>query len=280
MCCLVMACFTGATGLITWADSPVPGAGYHASMSRLHTEYLRLYLPPGADGTGDQTLVGRDGRVRALVLGLRQPADWATLSAVWRGVQADLGWPAPVIAVNGVDAFELWFSLAEAVPASEAFAVLDGLRRRYLPDVTPDRLCLWPTADAAPWSAARIPALQTTTGGWSAFVAPDLPAVFGDEPTLDFQPGDDAQAELLGRTGSVRAADWRAAQTLLQAAGRAASITVSAPAVPEMSAPAGGDTAALNGPYQDPRSFLLDVMNHPAVALELRIRAAQALLTP
>lgn len=247
-------------------------------MSRLHTEYLRLYLPPDAE---DHTLVGRDGRVRALVIGLRQPADWAALSAVWRGVQTDLGWPAPAIAVNGVDAFELWFSLAEAVPAQEAATLLDALWRRYLPDVTPARLSLWPRADAAPWRAARIPALQEGSGGWSAFVAPDLPAVFGDEPTLDFQPGDDAQAELLGRASGIRAADWRAAQGLLQAAAGVGSTSASAPAAaPMTAAAAGSEVVALNGPYQDPRSFLLDVMNHPAVALELRIRAARALLAP
>lgn len=248
-------------------------------MSRLHTEYQRLYLPPDAE---DHTLVGRDGRVRALVLGMRQPADWAALSAVWRGVQADLGWPAPAIAVNGVDAFELWFSLAEAVPAAEAAALLDALRHRYLPDVTPARLSLWPRADAAPWRHARIPALQDATGGWSAFVAPDLPAVFGDEPTLDFQPGDDAQAELLGRISGVRAADWRAAQALLLAAAGPGGAAASAPAAGPASAPELSPAAPdlMNGPYQDPRSFLLDVMNHPAVALELRIRAARALLKP
>jgi hypothetical protein len=36
--------------------------------------------------------------------------------------------------------------------------------------------------------------------------------------------------------------------------------------------------AALQGPYQDPRRFLLDVMNDPTVALALRIDAAKALL--
>ena len=43
----------------------------------------------------------------------------------------------------------------------------------------------------------RVPQLQAETGRWSAFVAPDLAAVFGDEPVLDIPPGDEAQAELL-----------------------------------------------------------------------------------
>ena len=160
-------------------------------MTRLQTEYQRLYLPPvaSADSADAPGLMGADGRVRTLVLALSRPADWDALSPVWRGVQSDLDLPAPAIAVNGVDAFELWFSLAEPVPVAEAAAFLQGLRQRYLADVKPARLRLWPDA-AAPTPSpgpSRIPALQPATGRWSAFVAPDLPAVFGT-----FTDGQDA----------------------------------------------------------------------------------------
>jgi len=47
------------------------------------------------------------------------------------------------------------------------------------------------------------------------------------------------------------------------------------PAQPPAASPA---HSALNGPYQDPRRFLLDVVNDPTVALALRIDAAKALL--
>ena len=83
-----------------------------ARMNRLDTEHQRLFASD-PDATAE-------GRLRHLVLALSGPADWAPLSAVWRGVQADLDLPAPAIAVNGVDAFELWFSLADPVPIHTA----------------------------------------------------------------------------------------------------------------------------------------------------------------
>jgi len=245
-------------------------------MDRLQTQYHRLYLPPGSDTAAARGLIDPDGQVRAMVLALAQPADWATLAPVWRGVQADLAWPAPAIAVNGVDAFELWFSLAQPVPVIEAVACLQGLRQRYLADVKPARVRPWPTADAAPWAAPLIPALHAPER-WSAFVAPDLAAVFGgDDPSLDVQPGDDAQADQLGRLLSIQPSDWQAAAAQLQAAPAAVTPAPSAPAAPAH-APAPAHSA-LNGPYEDPRRFLLAVMNDPTVALALRIDAARALL--
>ena len=248
-------------------------------MTRLQTQYQRLYQLPATDSTAG--LIGPGGEVRALVLALGKPADWAALSPVWRGVQADLELPAPAIAVNGVDAFELWFSLAEPVPVAEAAAFLQGLRLRYLADVKPARLRLWPDAVAPTASPgpSRIPALQPATGRWSAFVAPDLPAVFGDDPSLDFQPVDDAQAEQLGRLASIPPDAWQAALAQLQAVAPVAAVAAAAHTA--LSSPASSAVtahAALQGTYQDPRRFLLDVMNDPTVALALRIDAAKALL--
>ena len=163
-----------------------------ARMNRLDTEHQRLFASD-PDATAE-------GRLRHLVLALSGPADWAPLSAVWRGVQADLDLPAPAIAVNGVDAFELWFSLADPVPIHTAAAFLDGLCDRYLGDVAPARRRCWPSSDPGlQVEPARVPQLQAETGRWSAFVAPDLAAVFGDDPSLDIPPGDEAQADLLSR---------------------------------------------------------------------------------
>ena len=223
-------------------------------MTRLQTEYQRLYLPPvaSADSADVPGLIGTDGRVRTLVLALSRPADWDALSPLWRGVQSDLELPAPAIAVNGVDAFELWFSLAEPVPVAEAAAFLQGLRLRYLADVKPARLRLWPDAvvpSASP-GPSRIPALHPATGRWSAFVAPDLPAVFGDDPSLDVQPVDDAQAEQLGRLASIPPDAWQAALAQLQAVAPAAAGVVPAPAALPVQPPAASPShTALNGPY-------------------------------
>lgn len=240
-------------------------------MDRLQTQHHRLYLPTDARADAPN-LLGSDGCVRALVLALRGPADWDTLAPVWRGVQADLAWPAPAIAVNGRDAFELWFSLAEALPRGEAAELLAQLQRRYLADVRPERVRAWPSADAA----AAPPACPPFTTGperWAAFVAPDLPAVFGDDPALDFEPGADAQAELLLRQRSVRPAELRAAQALLASEGASP-----ARAIAEEAAQA--TTTAVTGHFQDPRAFLLAVMNDPVVPLALRIEAAKGLLRP
>jgi hypothetical protein len=260
-------------------------------MTRLQTEYQRLYLQAGT-GTaeGDAvSLIGSDGRVRTLVLALGQPADWDVLSVVWRGVQADLDLPAPAIAINGVDAFELWFSLAEPVPLAEASTFLQGLCQRYLPEVKHQRLQWWPAADAVtplpPPHTALIPAQHLASERWSAFVAPDLPSVFADDPSLDFQPGADAQAELLSHLTPAPAMAFQAALSMLRPR---------ALALAEAPAPAnqrtqtqlvahGGDNnnnphPVAPGPYQDPKRFLLDVMNDTSVALALRIDAAKALL--
>ena len=252
-------------------------------MNRLPLELHRLYIPQ-APGGGDKdpddaSLVDAEGRVRAMVLALARPADWAPLSKVWHGVQADLGLPAPAIAVAGPDGYQLWFSLAAPLPAAQAAAFLEALRRRYLGDIQPLRVASMPTLaslSARPARHARlVPAQQTGSSLWSAFVAPDLAPVFADEPWLDSPPNLDGQASLLGRLVSIPAADFQQALERL------------GPAAPPASAPAdrpgAGDARASNRPppaggWLDPKRFLLDVINDDRVAMALRIDAAIALL--
>jgi hypothetical protein len=207
-------------------------------MNRLQAELQRLYLPQA----------GPDGRVRALLLELARPASWEALAKVWQGVQADLELPAPAIAVSGSDGLQLWFSLAEPVPTTEADAFLASLRRRYLGHIAPERLAT---------TAAALPPIEAAPGHWSAFVAPDLASLFADEPWLDLPPGADAQAELLSRLQSTASEDWKRAVARLQPATA---------------------TAAAGADGLEPRSFLLQIMNDPAIELALRIEAAKALL--
>lgn len=244
-------------------------------MSRLDVEIQRLYqLPANAAQSGSPPrLTCADGRVRALVLALSAPADWATLAPLWRGVQTDFRWPEAGIAVNGCDAFEIWFSLAEPLPQAEAAELLAQLQRRYLGDVRADRVRAWPGSDAATEPPA-CPPFAAGPERWAAFVTPDLPAVFGDDPALDFEPGAEAQAELLSRLqpitpGLVRTA--RAGLGPLQRASLALPATLAA-AEPSGAAP------LLGGPWQDPRMFLQAVMNDPNTPLALRVEAAKALL--
>jgi hypothetical protein len=251
-----------------------------SAMSRLQAELSRLYLPHPSAGQGvdaaEPGLIGADGRVRAMVLEVARPADWDAVARVWKGVQADLGLPAPAIAVSGIDSYQLWFSLLEPLPVARAHEFLEALRVRHLRDIAPERVRLLPTADTStPLHAAPVPALQAQTGCWSAFVAPDLAAMFGDTPWLDIPPGHDGQSDLLSRLESITAADFRMALERLVAAAAQAS-------APDDATAAGtGQDAAGTRPScggADPKRFLLDVMNNESVALGLRIEAARALL--
>jgi len=242
-------------------------------MNRLQSEWLRLYDAAAAPATPQP-----DARrpvhspVRAAVLALARPADWDAMSRVWRGVQMDWGLPAPAIAVNGADGYQLWFSLAEPVPAAQAFAFVDGLRSRYLVDIAAQRLGMAPGLDVATLQSgldlASPPPSPRQGERWSAFVAPDLAPVFADEPWLDIAPSLEGQADLLCRLESIPITDFQAVLRQLQAR----AMPTSAPAASETS-----DTEAA-GPGLDPQSFLLKVMNDASVAMALRIEAAKALL--
>lgn len=235
-------------------------------MNRLSTELQRLFeLPEGGLGP-------HQGRVRCLWIELARPADWAPLRALWSAVQTELGLPAPAIAVSGDGGLQLWLALAEPVAVAEAAGFVQALCRAHLPgltDLKPGRLRCWPDADGAAPAPARVPAPvgQGPEPRWSAFVTPDLPAVFGEDAWLDLPPGDDAQAELLSRMALMAPAAWASAKARLlpsPASGTPASIRAATTALP-----AGATT---------PVAFLRSVMNDPQAPLALRLEAARALL--
>jgi hypothetical protein len=232
-------------------------------MTRLQAELRRLYLP-----ATDDSLVDDQGRLRALMLELARPADWALLSAVWRGVQADLGLPAPAIAVSGTDGLRLWFSLAQPVGLAEAHAFLERLCRHYLPEVPAARLRLLPAGPAATGGLDAVwpPLRELPEERWAAFVAQDLAPLFSETPWVDFPPTEDGQAKLLAGMRSITPALWATAQ---QPPARVQETPAAAPA--DVPVPAGSG-------QHDPRAFLLGVMNNEAVPLALRIEAAKALL--
>ena len=217
-------------------------------MTRLQAELQRLYLP--LDDNGQAT--------RTLVLELGRPASWDELSKVWQGVQADLEWPAPAIAVSGLDSYQLWFSLVRPMPVDKGMELLDLLRRRYLADVAMHRVDMKHAVDA-------LPPLERAPGRWSAFVTSDLAALFADEPSLDLAPSPDAQADLLSRLKSLPA------DVMQRSLSRLAPVPVPASAPTSVAAPRAAGQL-------DPRDFLLDVMNDPTIDMHLRIEAARALL--
>jgi len=268
-------------------------------MSRIDREIARLYLPlepiepseplellvqahEAAEGQAAHwRLTTPQGLTRALVLELARPADWGLLGEVWRGVQADLALPAPAIAVSGVDAFQLWFSLAEPVDANFGARVLSALCSRYLPQVRVDRLRLWPDVAGASLPAGMgtvsthaVPQMRSE-GQWSAFVAPDLAPVFEDTPWLDIPPNDEGQADLLSRLQSTPSRDF--AQALQQlglsaSTGSATSSGTMAPQPPINAAHTSSDARA------QAQHFLMQAMHNEHLPMAQRIEAAKALL--
>ncbi len=236
-------------------------------MNRLQLELDRLFAPATTAANGDP--IGASRAVRTLVLELALPADWERLSAVWRGVQLDLELPAPAIAVSGVDGLQLWFSLAVPASQDDGAAFLEGLRTRYLPDVAPKRVRL----AATPADLPTLPPFETAPDRWSAFVAPDLAAVFAETPWLDVAPNDDGQATLLRALEPMPRDAFDAARRQLAAAAQGL------PATPTSPMPADAPAPQQPEPTQtDPARFLVGVMNDETAPLALRVEAAKALL--
>ena len=243
-------------------------------MNRLQTELHRLYISPAAESKGqdplcaDINLIDVNGRVRAMVLEVAQPAGWDGVAALWQGMQDELGMPAAAIAVSGVDSYQVWLSLAEPVLVAQAIDFLESLRLRYLSDIAQRHIrmkpCVDPSAPAQALHARMVPSVQTGTGRWSSFIAPGLAGMFAQEPWLDLQPGLDAQANLLSSLVCIKPADFRRVQDQLRSSGVA-------------------DTqlqlkAATEQTESDPKLFLISVMNDASIELHLRIEAAKALL--
>lgn len=257
-------------------------------MSNLKSELGRLYLCKASLGAAtddpEPCLITQDGLVRAMVLELARPADWGSLSNLWRGVQTDLELPAPAIAVNGSDGYQLWFSVAVPVPVPDAQAFLESLRLRYLGSIAQDRVAIYPSLDASISSmmdhAPLIPAQRSETGQWSAFVAPDLATLFSEQAWLDVCPSPDAQANVLSRLESIQAAVFNALLDRMRLSRRTENAPQSSDTVAQDAhlASAGVKSSALQITGMDPKQFLQDVMNDIAVDLHLRIEAAKALL--
>jgi len=247
-------------------------------MNRLRAELRRLYgLEGGGAPDGRSSTQGRPDAAdatRVLVLEVAAPADWRSVGEAWRGVQHDLGLPAPAIAVNGVDGMQLWFALPEGAGVQRAKAFGEALRRRYLAGVPLHRVRCWP-ADPAD-AAAPVPALppvpaEQPSGNWSAFVAPDLAPLFAETPWLDIPPGEEAQASLLAGLAPVPPRAFEAALAALGPPG--GNVAAAAPAAAK-----GAEPPTPPAAWRDPREFLLAVMNDPQAPLALRVDAAKALL--
>lgn len=243
-------------------------------MNRLSAELERLYGVPAAALPGDApTLLSPEGLTRCLVLQLADPADWTLLAAVWLGVQNELDWPAPAIAINGDAGYQLWFSLKAPIAVAEAQSLLLSLQTRYLAEVADARLQRWPRLGCDSAEHARpVPAPCGDGEHWSAFVAPDLAPVFADTPSLDLPPSPEGQADLLASLRSITPTELAQA---LKALLPAQALSDAPPGPPRAALPTGQSSERATNPAQ---AFLLKVMHDESVDLALRVKAAEALL--
>lgn len=265
-------------------------------MNRLIAELQRLYFLPGQQGrsrdvrgaltpeivagslAGGATValdpVGPDGMAKTLAIGFERARDWEKVAALYQGVQADFDLPAPAVSVSGSDGYQVWFSLAQPVPAEQARRFLAALCRKYLAEIPSARLRLHPQAASAEADPIELaPALRAETGKWSAFIDPAMGGMFVDEPGLEMAPNLDKQADLLAGFASIKAGDFQRTLNSLESPDEAAG---SAP-----SAETAGHTPStlkVGSGFSDPKSFLLAVMNDPSASAGQRIEAAKALL--
>jgi hypothetical protein len=169
------------------------------SAEKLIGQLSRLFLAPEAVTrevlaqhiAGQTTLAIKlstaDGLTRALAIPFRKTSGnpegqhWTRLCEVANALQADLGLPAPAVSVNGANAFYLWLSLGDPVPAGQAQEFLDLLRQTYFAEIELD-----PDAASAP--VYLPPCLNPRSGKWAAFIHPGMGASFADECGLEMAP--------------------------------------------------------------------------------------------
>lgn len=230
-------------------------------------------------------LVGPDGMVRSMAASFEKAADWEEVAKLYQAIQEELELPAPAISISGHGGYTLWFSLTEAVAAPLATAFLEALRLKYLAEMPLSSLSFHPDAKG-PKLLPLAPALDETTGKWSAFIDPSMGGMFVDEPGLEMAPNMGRQADMLDRLESIKPADLVRATAVMQASDNADS---SEPAEHPVSERNDGDkqlpglrpacqSLASGKYYTDPRDFLLAVMNDPSASAKQRIKAAKALL--
>lgn len=225
-------------------------------------------------------LVSTRGRVRSLVLGFARAADWPTVAELYQALQEDLELPAPAVAVSGRAGYQLWLSLTESLPLGEAGRFLDALCRNYLPEIPLASLSLDP-AMAGPGVVGLVPALDETSGKWSAFIDPSMGAMFVDESGLDMAPNMDRQADMLSGLASIELGDFQRALAHLESQLAVAASPPESSAVAGQAFPPAGRTRArldVGSNFTDPKSFLLAVMNDASASAGQRIKAAKALL--
>lgn len=235
------------------------------------------------------TLVSPAGMLRTMVISVEKGSYWDQLAVLYQGVQEDFDLPAPAISVSVEDGYQIWFSLAEPVSYQQARVFLDALRLKYLADIPLSRLKFRPAAEVSgnAGSLSILPLMQTLTKPterWSAFIDPSMGSMFVDETWLEMAPNLDKQAAMLAGVESIKPEDFQRVLTLLQAeAALFASMDDNTrsgnDAGPQnLTANCLRSSLGLGSDFEDPKSFLMAVMNDGNTSVRDRIEAAKALL--
>ncbi len=263
--------------------------------TKLQQELERLFFLPGAGLSPERlslalegkeafrlALLGPDRQLRTLVVGVTDTRAWKAVAALYEGVQAHWAWPAPAVSVSPEAGFQIWFSLAETVPAAQAERLLLAMKEGFLSDLAATSLQLLPSPRNAAPEIALVPSLHQASGNWSAFIDPTMVSMFADQTGLEFAPNLARQADMLAAVQSITPEDWQRALTLL---GDEASrgLPAASPALPEAADSSDrpiprNEHLNLGNNFTDPKAFLFAVMNDPQVNIQDRIRAASALL--
>lgn len=242
---------------------------------RLAAEWRRLYLLPGEswpdadDAVRNCRLLSAESTVRSLVIEFTRTSDWPVLAGLYESLQIDEELPAQAIAVTP-SGYQLWLSLANPVSVAEARKFLMHLQAKYLAALPAGRVVLLPDTASVVSELPVIPSFDAESQKWAAFIDPGMGSMFIDEPGLDIAPNPDRQADLLVSVKSI------SPQMVRRIVDEASDLAV-APQ-PSCTARPVQDAAFPSTSFNDPREFLLLVMNSSGAALTERIAAAKALL--
>ncbi|MCK6391299.1 MAG: RepB family DNA primase [Azonexus sp.] len=247
----------------------------------------RYFLPDQAAAwgegglDGDLHLLDGAGRVRTLVITVAQMAAWPQVANLLAAMVDELDLPVPAVSVAPGAGYQVWLSLAEPVSFAEGQQFLAALTQAYLGELVAGQVTCLPGESAEAQQLKLVPALDTVSGLWSAYIDPSLGSMFADEaPGLEFPPQRERQAAMLSTVDSIKPRDFRRVLTALTA--RRLPLT---DPLPDMGSGTLPGTPATRGVgfaagvhFADPQAFLMAVMNDASVPLGERIQAAAALL--
>ena len=167
-------------------------------MNKLRAELQRLFALTDeaiitAPGRGYCTRSSNDtGSVRVLRLRFAKARDWPAVETLLTALKNDFDLPLPTLSVDG-GGYCLWFSLQAPVDRAQGELFLNTLRQHYLSELPEQRSEI--LSDS---TLSLPPSPLAEDDRWQAFIDPSMGSMFIDEPWLEFPPGEDRQAELLG----------------------------------------------------------------------------------